>query len=112
MAVFAETVIASQSRDKAPTCGMWCAAAPARGVRAQGCKGRYAGGPVHGGWSPGNAGRCHQHLCTCQACHKRPSLVQGWLVDGTEFRSGETLQFQLGEGEVIEGWERGLAGMW
>jgi FKBP-type peptidyl-prolyl cis-trans isomerase len=38
----------------------------------------------------------------------------GWLVDGTEFDSsvgGEPFTFQLGAGEVIEGWDRGVAGM-
>jgi len=38
----------------------------------------------------------------------------GWLVDGTKFDSsvgGEPFTFRLGAGEVIEGWDRGVAGM-
>ncbi len=34
----------------------------------------------------------------------------GWLADGTEFHSGVT-EFELGEGEVIKGWDHGLKGM-
>jgi FKBP-type peptidyl-prolyl cis-trans isomerase len=38
----------------------------------------------------------------------------GWLLDGTRFDSsigGDPFTFQLGAGEVIEGWDRGVAGM-
>jgi len=38
----------------------------------------------------------------------------GWLLDGTRFDSsigGHPFTFQLGAGEVIEGWDRGVAGM-
>jgi peptidylprolyl isomerase/FKBP-type peptidyl-prolyl cis-trans isomerase FkpA len=38
----------------------------------------------------------------------------GWLTDGTKFDSsvgGDPFSFQLGAGEVIEGWDRGVAGM-
>ena len=38
----------------------------------------------------------------------------GWLRDGTKFDSsvgGEPFQFTLGQGEVIEGWDQGVAGM-
>jgi FKBP-type peptidyl-prolyl cis-trans isomerase len=38
----------------------------------------------------------------------------GWLLDGTKFDSsvgGEPFSFALGAGEVIEGWDRGVAGM-
>ncbi len=38
----------------------------------------------------------------------------GWLTDGTQFDSsvgGAPFSFQLGAGEVIEGWDRGVAGM-
>ncbi len=38
----------------------------------------------------------------------------GWLTDGTKFDSsagGDAFSFTLGAGEVIEGWDRGVAGM-
>jgi FKBP-type peptidyl-prolyl cis-trans isomerase len=39
----------------------------------------------------------------------------GWLEDGTEFDSsldsGQPLTFTLGAGDVIEGWDQGVAGM-
>lgn len=39
----------------------------------------------------------------------------GWLTDGTKFDSsvdrGQPFQFQLGAGQVIKGWDEGVAGM-
>jgi FKBP-type peptidyl-prolyl cis-trans isomerase FkpA len=39
----------------------------------------------------------------------------GWLTDGKEFDSsrdaGEPIKFQLGTGQVIKGWDEGIAGM-
>jgi FKBP-type peptidyl-prolyl cis-trans isomerase FkpA len=39
----------------------------------------------------------------------------GWLEDGTEFdssrRSGRAFSFVLGSGQVIAGWDKGVAGM-
>lgn len=39
----------------------------------------------------------------------------GWLTDGTKFDSsidaGQPFQFTLGKGEVIAGWDQGVAGM-
>ena len=38
----------------------------------------------------------------------------GWLLDGTRFDSsvgGAPFSFRLGAGEVIAGWDRGVAGM-
>ncbi len=38
----------------------------------------------------------------------------GWLTDGSKFDSSvgaDPFEFELGAGEVIEGWDRGVAGM-
>src|SRR5687768_11595466 len=39
----------------------------------------------------------------------------GWLTDGTKFDSSldrdQPFQFRLGEGQVIRGWDEGVAGM-
>jgi FKBP-type peptidyl-prolyl cis-trans isomerase len=39
----------------------------------------------------------------------------GWLTNGTKFDSsldrGKPFQFQLGAGQVIQGWDQGVAGM-
>jgi FKBP-type peptidyl-prolyl cis-trans isomerase len=39
----------------------------------------------------------------------------GWLTDGTQFDSskdrGDPFRFTLGEGQVIAGWDEGVAGM-
>mgnify|MGYP001828427526 CR=1 FL=1 len=39
----------------------------------------------------------------------------GWLTDGTKFDSsldrGQPFSFTLGAGQVIQGWDRGVAGM-
>ncbi len=39
----------------------------------------------------------------------------GWLTDGKKFDSsldrGQPFQFQLGAGQVIQGWDKGVAGM-
>lgn len=39
----------------------------------------------------------------------------GWLTDGTKFDSsidrGQPFQFRLGAGQVIKGWDEGVAGM-
>lgn len=39
----------------------------------------------------------------------------GWLTDGKEFdsskKSGKPFEFQIGAGQVIQGWEQGVVGM-
>lgn len=53
------------------------------------------------------------------AAPKAGNVVQvhytGWLTDGTKFDSsvdrGQPFQFALGAGQVIPGWDQGVAGM-
>ncbi len=46
---------------------------------------------------------------------KSIGTLHGWLTDGTKFDSsrdrGQPFQFTLGRGEVIKGWDEGVASM-
>ncbi len=50
-----------------------------------------------------------------QAGHTVEVHYTGWLVDGTQFDSShdrnQTFSFKLGAGQVIQGWDQGVAGM-
>jgi FKBP-type peptidyl-prolyl cis-trans isomerase len=52
---------------------------------------------------------------TARAGHQVKVHYTGWLTDGTKFDSsvdrGPPFFFQLGGGQVIPGWEKGVAGM-
>jgi len=49
------------------------------------------------------------------AGHQVDVHYTGWLTDGTKFDSsldrGQPFSFQLGGGQVIQGWDRGVVGM-
>jgi len=49
------------------------------------------------------------------AGHQVDVHYTGWLTDGTKFDSsldrGQPFSFQLGGGQVIRGWDQGVAGM-
>ena len=66
-----------------------------------------------------SSGLCRRDLATgtgavATAGNRVTVHYTGWLPDGTEFdssRSGEPFSFELGSGQVIPGWDEGVAGM-
>ena len=52
---------------------------------------------------------------TAQRGHRVKVHYTGWLTDGTKFDSsldrGRPFEFALGAGQVIAGWDQGVAGM-
>jgi FKBP-type peptidyl-prolyl cis-trans isomerase len=66
------------------------------------------------------SGLQYQDVVTGTGPAARPGQVAvvhytGWLTDGTKFDSsrdhGEPFSFPIGEGQVIAGWDQGVAGM-
>jgi FKBP-type peptidyl-prolyl cis-trans isomerase len=66
------------------------------------------------------SGLQYQDVVTGTGPEARPGQVAvvhytGWLTDGTKFDSsrdrGEPFSFPIGEGQVIAGWDQGVAGM-
>jgi FKBP-type peptidyl-prolyl cis-trans isomerase len=66
------------------------------------------------------SGLQYQDVVTGTGPEARPGQVAvvhytGWLTDGTKFDSsrdrGEPFSFPIGQGQVIAGWDQGVAGM-
>ncbi len=72
------------------------------------------------GWKKTASGLEIQELKVGEGAEAKPGKTvdvhyTGWLLDGTKFDSsvdrGQPFSFRLGAGEVIQGWDEGVAGM-
>ena len=58
---------------------------------------------------------CHSQVSTLTPSDTWAVVTSGTLTDGTKFDSsvdrGQPFSFPLGAGQVIQGWEKGVAGM-
>ncbi|HVS15254.1 MAG TPA: FKBP-type peptidyl-prolyl cis-trans isomerase [Thermoanaerobaculia bacterium] len=77
-------------------------------------------GEPGGDWVELKGGLRYQDLEVGDGEEARPGMMAqmhytGWLADGTRFQSsldsGRPFSFQLGRGQVIQGWDRGVVGM-
>jgi FKBP-type peptidyl-prolyl cis-trans isomerase len=73
-----------------------------------------------GGWVELKGGLRYLDLEVGDGEEARPGMMvqmhyTGWLADGSRFQSsldsGRPFAFQLGRGQVIAGWDKGVAGM-
>jgi FKBP-type peptidyl-prolyl cis-trans isomerase FkpA len=85
---------------------------------ASGGSGQAAGGD--GEWKKNPSGLELQEVRAGDGAEAKAGKVvdvhyTGWLLDGTKFDSsrdrGKPFSFHLGGGEVIQGWDEGVAGM-
>ena len=77
-------------------------------------------GAVEPDWKKNPSGLEYQELKVGEGVEAKAGKVvdvhyTGWLLDGTKFDSsvdrGKPFSFHLGAGEVIRGWDEGVAGM-
>ncbi|MEO7794709.1 MAG: FKBP-type peptidyl-prolyl cis-trans isomerase [Thermoanaerobaculia bacterium] len=71
-------------------------------------------------WTKNPSGLEYQELKVGEGLEAKPGKTvdvhyTGWLLDGTQFDTsvgrGKPFSFRLGAGEVIRGWDEGVAGM-
>ena len=90
------------------------AAAQAEGVPCKGEGGRFRRGALYGEERL-RASLLRSPLRVAMQC-SLALLPQGMLTDGSKFDSsvdrGQPFEFTLGKGQVIKGWDQGIAGMW
>lgn len=82
--------------------------------------GNAGAGPADTEWKKNPSGLEYQELKVGDGAEAKSGMTvdvhyTGWLLDGTKFDSsvdrGKPFSFHLGAGEVIRGWDEGVAGM-